>query len=232
MNKIAFCVSGKGRVVDAVLSARQAGLLRLEGCRMFVDRPSAALEVAQRHSIPCDMLDCRLFADKEVFRQALADTLCAIPVNGLFLTFDWLLPAAVINKFDPYIVNLHMSLLPLFKGRGAVEAAIQSGMSVAGVTYHRVALEMDEGPLIAQAIVPVRTNSVAKTLGFHLFKAAVPMGIQVARWFENGLLGTKLGSRVDVARTKFDSGPFFPRLDDDIAQYSTDYLNKHYPSDS
>jgi Formyl transferase len=162
----------------------------------------------------------------------IADTLCAIPVNGLFLTFDWLLPAAVINKFDPYIVNLHMSLLPLFKGRGAVEAAIQSGMSVAGVTYHRVALEMDEGPLIAQAIVPVRTNSVAKTLGFHLFKAAVPMGIQVARWFENGLLGTKLGSRVDVARTKFDSGPFFPRLDDDIAQYSTDYLNKHYPSDS
>lgn len=231
MNKISFCVSGKGRVVDAVLSARQAGLLGLEGCRMFVDRPSEAFEVAQRHSVPCDMLDCRRFADKEVFRQALSDTLCAIPVNGLFLTFDWLLPAAVINRFDPYLVNLHMSLLPLFRGRGAVESAIRSGMSVAGVTYHRVNAGMDEGPLISQAIVPVRTNLDAKTLGFDLFRAAIPLGIQVARWFENGQLGETDGTRVSVAGSEFDSGPFFPRLDEDIAQYSTDYLNKHYPSD-
>lgn len=225
--RIGYCVSGGGRVIEAILEARKSGLIQADAVAI-VDRPTAFTQIAESHGLPVEMVNCREFPDKEQFRKALADRLLGLPLDALFLTFDWILPPSVVARYSPNMVNLHMALLPLFKGRGAISAAASSGMAIAGVTYHRVDEGMDTGPTIAQAVAPI-VGMTEQQVGAALFRRAVPLGIQCARWLETGSLGGVVNGRVEVAGAGLDDGPFSPALDPDIAEFATAFLNRRYP---
>lgn len=225
--QIGFCISGKGRVVEAILEAKRAGLLQVEGVAI-VDRPTSFVSVAEDHGLPVHIVDRQEYTDKSLFREELSDRLIGLPLSGLFLTFDWILPPRVVTRYTPNLVNLHMALLPLFKGRGAIESAAASGMTIAGVTYHRVDEGVDTGPTIAQGIVPI-VGLTSQQVGAALFRKAVPLGIQAVRWLETGRLGDVVAGRVDVHGASFDDGPFFPRLDADIAEFADSFLARRYP---
>lgn len=222
-----FCISGGGRLVEAILHARAEGLLKLSGASALVDRPTRFEAVAERYSLPLRMVDATTFENKDEFRQALADEILARDADNLFLTFNWILSPSVVQKFEDRIVNLHMALLPLFKGRNAIKSATKSGMAVAGVTYHIVDEGVDTGPIIAQATHPIGGMS-EDDLGFALFCRAVPLGIQVMRWIETGrLLQQPRPSTINGA--KYSDGPFFPDVDDDIRDFATYYLRDNFP---
>lgn len=225
--QIGYCVSGKGRVTEAILEAKRAGILHADGVAI-VDRPTPFTSVAEKHGVPIHLVNHTEYADKSVFRQALSDRIIGLQLSGLFLTFDWILPPSVVGHYAPNLVNLHMALLPLFRGRGAIESAAVSGMTIAGITYHRVDEGVDTGPTIAQATAPI-VGLTAQQVGAALFRRAVPLGIQTARWLETGRLGEVVAGRVDVLGASFDDGPFFPRLDLDIAEFSESFLSRRYP---
>lgn len=224
-----FCVSGGGRVVQAALEAKRAGLLRLDGAQALLDRPTSFVDTAARLGLPLRMIDCRQFADKERFRDALSAELEQLVANDLFLTFDWLLPPRIVDLYRGRIINLHMSQLPLFPGRNAMDAALSSGATTAGVTYHLVDEGMDTGPIIAQAITPILPSMSREQLGRSLFKRSVALGIQVLRWQEISAIGVGSGRRALVEGARFDDGPFFPRLDADVSEFALDYLARNYP---
>jgi len=225
---IAFCVSGGGRVVGATLAARAAGLLTLQDATAVLDRPTPFSEVAANYGIGCTVLDHRHFENKEQFRDELTRTLEKLAVDHLFLTFDWLLSAEAVSTYQNRIINLHMSQLPLFPGRGAIKAALAAGTRTAGVTYHFVDNGVDTGPIIAQAITAVVPRMTHEQLGRALFKRAVPLAIQVLRWLEQSRLHI-YGPLVSVSEALYDDGPYFPALDDDIAEFSRNYLARWYP---
>ncbi len=221
---IGFCISGGGRVVRAILSAQQEGLLSLGECHLFADRPNGAVALSRDFDLPLTMLDCRKFRHREDYRSKMGHILNGLPVNALFLTFDWLLPEDVITHYGKNIVNLHMSLLPLFKGRHAPKKALNSSMKLAGVTTHRVTAGMDEGPVIAQAVTPLRPDMDADKLGLALFMKAVPLGIQTLRWMCQDRLDSDGKGGINIADARFDDGPYFPQIDEDIASFARDWL--------
>lgn len=225
--EIGYCVSGKGRVVEAIWEAKRLGLLKSD-CIAIVDRPGPFIATAERYHVPVHLLDRHQYSDKENFRQDLTRLLLSLDLEALFLTFDWILPPDVVSRYSPNLVNLHMALLPLFRGRGAIEAAATSGMTIAGVTYHLVDEGVDTGPIIAQGITPIAGMDSAE-VGAALFRKALPLGIQTARWLEDKRLSDISSRRVNVADARFDDGPFFPALDADIAEFSRDFLARHYP---
>jgi phosphoribosylglycinamide formyltransferase-1 len=227
--RIGFCISGGGRAVEAILEARRARLLTLDGAVAFLDRSTPFEAVASSYDLPVTLLPRYGGEGKEDYRNRLGQAVADLPVDGLFLSFDWVLPKFVVEKFDPSIINLHMALLPLFPGRGSVSAALASGMTFAGATIHRVDEGMDTGPIIGQATTPIRHAMTEAHLGRAIFKAAVPLCIQAVRWLENGSLGIAREGRVFVEGAEYGGGNYSPRLDADIEEFSLAFLKQHYP---
>ncbi len=224
-----FCVSGHGRVVEAIFSAQRAGLLELDEASVLVDRPDLFRPTAEAYGIAVDIVDRSGFPNRDDFRDALGKHLIDSTADSLFLTFDWLLPRGVVRRFEGRIVNLHMALLPLFRGKGAIEQAAASGMTIAGVTYHIVDDGMDTGPIIAQAIHPIG-GMTPKALGLALFRRAVPLGIQVMRWIETARLLNPPHPHAVTGATLSD-GPFFPDIDEDIMDFAAHYLRAKFNVD-
>lgn len=227
--RIGFCVSGEGRVVEAIFEARNSGLLKLEDACALVDRPTRFPEIAARNRVPFRTVFRKPNENRSAYRERLAEEICGLPVDGLFLTFDWLLPPSVVEKFDPNILNLHMSLLPLFPGRGAIGRAHASGMSFAGSTVHRVDLGMDTGPIVGQAITDMHAEMTEAQLGRSLFKASVPLCIQCIRRLESGDLGPVINRRVVIDGARYDGGNFSPSIDRDVSEFSREFLRTRYP---
>lgn len=227
--KIGFCVSGGGRTVEAILEARDAGLLSLDGACALLDRPTPFAGIAQKFNLPLTIAPRESGENREEYRARLGGIINSLGVDGLFLSFDWLLPPPVVRAFGPNIVNLHMALLPLFPGRGAIPAALASGMTFAGATVHRVDDGVDTGPIIGQAFTPIFPDMTESQLGRSIFKVAVPLCIQSVRWLEQAKLGIVIDHRVQVDGAKYGDGPWSPRLDSDIATFSRDFLSVRYP---
>jgi phosphoribosylglycinamide formyltransferase-1 len=227
--KIGFCVSGGGRTVEAMLEARNAGLLSLDGACALLDRYTPFTEIAEKFALPLTLIPRLLGEEREKYRARLGESVNSLPAEGLFLSFDWLLPPSVVSRFDLNMINLHMSLLPLFPGRGAIPAALASGMTYAGATVHRVDNGMDTGPIIGQAVTPISPGMTEIQLGRSLFKVAVPLCIQAVRWLEQGRLGAARDRRVTILGAAYGGGNFSPLLDKDVDEFSRDFLSSRYP---
>lgn len=226
--RIGFCVSGGGRTVEAILEARKAGLLSLDGACALLDRYTPFAEIADKFDLPLTHTPRLLGEEREKYRARLGESINSLPAEGLFLSFDWLLPPSVVSRFDLNMINLHMSLLPLFPGRGAIPAALASGMTYAGATVHRVDDGMDTGPIIGQAITSISPGMTEAQLGRSIFKVAVPLCIQAVRWLEQGKLGAARGRRVTVSQADYGEGNFSPLLDKDVDEFSRDFLSSRY----
>lgn len=227
--RVGFCVSGGGRIVEAILAAREERLLSLRDCLLFVDRASELHKLAHRYGIAFRALERGSLETTDAYRQVLGDALLKLPVDGLFLTFNWILPQSVISRFPSQIINLHMALLPLIKGRAGTRDSLASPMALAGITYHIVNEQMDDGPIIAQATTPLSPGMSKAELGRRQFLRALPLGIQVMRWMESDRLVPMQRHRVTIQGAIYDEGPFFPALDSDIKEFSDKYISQRFP---
>lgn len=226
--KIGFCVSGRGRLVEAILEARKCDLLSLKHVSALVSKSTDFESVARSHDIHLNSCLRQFGEEKEAFKCRLADEIARLPVDALFLTFDWLLPKWVIDRFPEKIINVHMGLLPAFPGRGAVGKALKSGMTLAGATIHRVDDGVDTGPIICQAITPITFGMSEEALGRALFKAILPLSIQSIRWLETDRFGAANDGRVEVRGASFSDSGHSPDVDKDIQSFSDYYLSSRF----
>jgi phosphoribosylglycinamide formyltransferase-1 len=127
------------------------------------------LAFAKEHGIATAVIDHKAFADqpqpREAFDAALMDKINQHAPHLVVLAgFMRILTPGFVAHYEGRLINIHPSLLPAFPGLHTHERAIEAGCKFAGATVHRVTAELDHGPILAQAIVPVLPDDTADTL--------------------------------------------------------------------
>ena len=170
MKNIVILISGGGSNMQAIVRAAQRDdWLAKIGARVsgvISNRPDAkGLAIAQAHGIATQVVDHKAFATREAFDEALAHAIDAHQPSLVVLAgFMRILTAGFVNRYAGRLVNIHPSLLPAFPGLHTHQKAIDAGCSVAGVTVHQVTPELDHGPILAQAVVPILKGDSASLL--------------------------------------------------------------------
>jgi phosphoribosylglycinamide formyltransferase-1 len=168
--RIGVLISGRGSNLQALIDATVDGRLRAEIAVVISNRPDVqGLARAQAAGIPAVTIDHRPFAGRELFERAVVAELHAHRVALVCLAgFMRLLGQTFLGAYPNAILNIHPSLLPAFPGVNAAEQALTHGVKIAGVTVHLVTGELDGGPIIAQAGVPVRDDDTADALAARI----------------------------------------------------------------
>ncbi len=222
--RLGFCISGAGRMAFAILAARDQGLLGFEKPVFLTDKKGAFYEHAQEQGLETILVERAASESVSEYKAKIDCAVQNMPVDGLFLTFDWLLSPETVARFAPKILNLHMALLPLFPGKGALSAALSSGMTLAGATIHQVDAGMDTGPIVGQVVTPIAPGMDEGALGKEIFKAVLPLAIQTVRWLERGYIDNEQSRRVSISRAQYRPGSACsPGVDADITSFSASY---------
>ena len=171
MNRnLGILISGRGSNLQAIIDAIAAGRLDARVAVVISNRADAAgLGRAQAAGIETVCLDHRHFKSREDYDRALVHELHAREVGLVCLAgFMRLLSPVFIDAFPNAILNIHPSLLPAFPGLDAQHQAWQHGVKVSGATVHLVDCDLDAGPVVLQAAVPVLDSDTADALAARI----------------------------------------------------------------
>lgn len=171
--RIAVLISGRGSNMGALIEAARDPDYPAQIVAVLSDKPDAAgLDRAREAGIEAAAFPRRDFADKAAHEAAFLAALDAAKVDYVCLAgFMRLLSAAFIARWRGRIINVHPSLLPAFPGLDTHQRAIDAGCRIHGCSVHFVTEGMDEGPVIAQAAVPVLAGDTAETLSARVLAA-------------------------------------------------------------
>ena len=170
MKNIVILISGTGSNMAAIVRAaereRWPERLGARVAAVISNRPDAeGLRTASEAGIATSVVDHKAYAGREAFDAALRAAIDAHePTLVVLAGFMRILTPAFVGHYSGRIVNIHPSLLPAFPGLHTHQRAIDAGCRVAGVTVHLVTAELDHGPILAQAAVPVLDGDTADTL--------------------------------------------------------------------
>ncbi|KAF0814628.1 Phosphoribosylglycinamide formyltransferase [Andreprevotia sp. IGB-42] len=169
MKNIVILISGRGSNMQAIVDADIAGA---KIAAVIANRADAGgLVWAAERGIDTAVLDHKGFAGREAFDAALAELIDGYRPDLVVLAgFMRILTAGFVNHYANRLINIHPSLLPSFTGLHTHERAINEGVKFAGCTVHFVTAELDHGPIIAQAVVPVLDDDTPDTLAARVLK--------------------------------------------------------------
>ncbi|MCP9815427.1 phosphoribosylglycinamide formyltransferase [Synechococcus sp. GreenBA-s] len=155
--RLGVMASGNGSNFEALVGACRRGELAAEVVLLAVNKPGCgAVARAERLGIPIQLHDHRQAASREGLDDALAASFRAVNAD-LVVMAGWMriVTQRLIDAFPDRLVNIHPSLLPSFRGVDGVGQALAAGVTLTGCTAHLVRLEVDGGPILVQAAVPV-----------------------------------------------------------------------------
>ena len=164
--QLGVMASGNGSNFEALAQAIQAGKLNARIQRLVVNNPGCgAQQRAERLGIPVSVLDHRLLKNRRELDAELVNLFRADQVE-LVVMAGWMriVTDVLISGFSERLINIHPSLLPSFRGMDAVGQALEAGVKLTGCTVHIVTEELDAGPILAQAAVPVLDGDDHATL--------------------------------------------------------------------
>ena len=168
---IVILISGSGSNMAAIgKAAQKEGWAEKFNARIacvISNKPGAdGLASAAALGLATQVLDHKPFASREAFDMALQSAIDQhTPALVVLAGFMRILSADFVAHYAGRLVNIHPSLLPAFAGLHTHQRAIDAGCQFAGATVHRVTAELDHGPVLAQAVVPVLPGDTASTLG-------------------------------------------------------------------
>ena len=171
--RVAILISGRGSNMMALVEAMRARDYPAELAIIISSRPDAAgLAWAKAQGLPAKAIDHKAFASREAFDDAVHAALTEAGADLVALAgFMRIESAGFVRKWLGRQFNIHPALLPLFKGLQPHKQAIEAGVKVSGCTVHFVTEEMDSGPIVAQAAVPVLDEDTPKTLEARILEA-------------------------------------------------------------
>jgi len=164
--RTAILISGRGSNMMALVAAARAAEYPAEiVCVVSNAADAKGLEFAAANGIATRVIDHKAFASREAFEAALDAYLRSMNVEAIALAgFMRVLTAGFISGWDGRMINIHPSLLPAYKGLHTHERAIADGASLHGCSVHLVTPELDGGPVLLQAEVPVLSGDTADVL--------------------------------------------------------------------
>lgn len=164
--KVAVVISGGGSNLKALIEAAEAADCPFAVVHVLSNRPEAGgLGHAAAAGIPATVIDHKTYPSREAFDTALDAALNRIAPDIVALAgFMRILTAGFIGKWQGRMINIHPSLLPLYKGLHPHRQALEAGAGVHGCTVHWVTPGVDEGPIIAQAEVPILPGDTEEAL--------------------------------------------------------------------
>jgi phosphoribosylglycinamide formyltransferase-1 len=177
-------ISGRGSNMQALVEAGTGMRYRA----VISNRPDAAgLAWAKSKGLETRVVDHKAFAQREAFDAALALAIDAFtPDFILYAGFMRIVGEAFVNRFAGRIVNIHPSLLPAFPGLHTHRRALEAGVKIHGATVHFVTASLDNGPIIAQAAVPVLAGDTEESLAARVLAQEHRIYPQAARWLAEG----------------------------------------------
>jgi phosphoribosylglycinamide formyltransferase-1 len=188
--RIAILISGRGSNMVAFLEACRQGRLDADICLVASNRPAAAgLGRAVAAGIPTACVDHRDYPDRESFDAALVRCVQQQrPELVILAGFMRILTPVFITPFSGRLLNIHPSLLPKYPGLHTHQRAIDAGDSEAGATVHFVTPELDGGPPVLQARLPVLPDDTADSLAARIIAVEHAIYPLAAQWFLQGRL--------------------------------------------
>jgi len=164
--RVAILISGRGSNMASLIEAARAADFPAEIALVLSNRPDAeGLERAKEAGIATCAIDHKAYPDRESFEQALDAALAEHDIAFICLAgFMRVLTEGFVKRWSGRMVNIHPSLLPLYRGTQTHRRALADGVLVHGCTVHFVVPELDAGPIIAQAVVPVVPGDTEESL--------------------------------------------------------------------
>lgn len=186
--RLVVLISGRGSNLQAILDQAVNGTLPVEVAAVISNRPDVyGLERARRAGIPALALDHKMFASRPDFEAALIELIDRYQPNLVILAgFMRVLTAGFTEHYRGRLLNIHPSLLPKFRGLHTHERAIAAGETEHGASIHFVTAELDGGPIIAQARVPILPDDSPDTLAARVLKQEHWLYPQVIHWVAEG----------------------------------------------
>ena len=187
MKSIVILISGRGSNMEAILNAN----LPLNIKAVISNRPNAiGLATAAARGVPNSVIDHQKYATREAFDTALANVIEALAPDYIVLAgFMRVLTQTFVERYPRRMVNIHPSLLPAFPGLHTHRQALAAGVKIHGCTVHFVTPELDHGPIIAQAAVPVLPSDDEHTLAQRVLVQEHRLYPEALRWLALGRIG-------------------------------------------
>ena len=193
--RITILISGRGSNMAAVIDAATEG--RIEGAVTHVisNRPDAGgLEYASARGIATTVVDHSAYPSRESFDAALADAIDRGEPDLVVLAgFMRILGAAFVHRYEGRMLNIHPSLLPAYPGTQTHRRVLEDHGTRHGCTVHFVTPDVDGGPVVAQAEVPVLPGDDVHTLAARVLEAEHRLLPEVVGWFCDGRLTLDAG---------------------------------------
>jgi len=188
--RITVLISGRGSNLAALLAEMRNGTLGGTITHVVANVPDApGLAVARSHGVACTALDHRGYATRDAFDLALGVAIDAQrPDLVVMAGFMRILGESFVRRYADRLINVHPSLLPLYPGLHTHRHALADGMRIHGCTVHFVTPEVDVGPIIAQAAVPVRDDDDEASLAARVLAQEHRLLPAAVRWFCEGRL--------------------------------------------
>lgn len=190
MKRIVILISGRGSNMQAMLKVVAAERWPAQIAAVISNQPTAAgLDVARAAGIATSAVNHRDYPDREQFDAALAELIDQHSPDLIVLAgFMRILTPGFVNRYFGRLINIHPSLLPSFPGLHTHQQAIDAGVKVHGATVHFVTAELDHGPIIAQAAVPVLDDDTEDTLAARVLEQEHRIYPQAVRDLMSGTL--------------------------------------------
>lgn len=181
MKRIVILISGRGSNMQAVLDAK----IDAQVAAVISNNPVAkGLELARSRGVETAVVNHRDFPDRAGFDRALGEKIASYEPDLIVLAgFMRILTQAFIERFDNRIMNIHPSLLPAFPGMDTHRRALEEGVRVHGCTVHFVTPDLDHGPIVVQAAVPVLPDDDEPRLAARVLEQEHRIYPQAIRWF-------------------------------------------------
>ena len=187
MKSIVILISGRGSNMEAIVRAAIPGA-RIAA--VISNRPGAGgLEFARAHGIATMVVDHTVHPDRAAFDAALGAAIDVHEPDLVVLAgFMRVLTDGFVRRYEGRLLNIHPSLLPSFPGLHTHRRALHCGVKVHGATVHFVTAELDDGPIVIQAVVPVQAGDDEAALAARVLAQEHRIYPQAVRWFVDGRL--------------------------------------------
>ncbi|WP_091516409.1 phosphoribosylglycinamide formyltransferase [Microbulbifer yueqingensis] len=198
--QVAVLISGSGTNLQALIDAAAAEDAGFELCAVISNKADAyGLTRARDAGIPAAVVSHRDYADRESFDRALIECIDGHGAELVVLAgFMRILTPGFVRHYSGRLLNIHPSLLPKYQGLNTHQRALDAGDAEHGVTVHFVTEELDGGPPIVQAVVPVEPGDTAGILAKRVQQREHSIYPLAVRWFAGGRL------RMDGERVLLD----------------------------